>query len=154
MQGCHLATAGDATTGLRLRQQLVSLAGDFCDRPTEFADSVMALLSSSGLVEGEDGLRLLSPHGAALCELARTPSATLRELGARLGWSEAYVHKVLVRLANSGFVSRTRVGQRVAYRIAREEVLRTVDSRRLLVLFVALAGQIDVEVLDSSGEDR
>lgn len=144
-----MRVAGDAAGELRLRQQLVTLAEGFSDRPTEFVDSVMLLLEGAGLVDAEPGLALLSPHGALLCELARTPAATQRELGLRLGWSEGYVQKVITMLASRGFLTRTRVGQRVMYRLAQNKVLGNADSRRFALLLAHLAEGVDVEVLDS-----
>lgn len=146
-----MRAATDAATTLRLRQQLLTLAGAFTDRPLEFTDAVMAVLAGTGAVpvDGTDP-PLLSPQGAALCAVVENPGATLRELGTVLGKSEGYVQKLLTGLVASGFATRTRVGQRVAYRLARERVAGHPDSRRLAVLFADLAALNDVEVLDST----
>jgi hypothetical protein len=150
-KGVPVRVAGDAAAVLQLRQQLSVLAAEFSDRPVEFADAVMGVLSGFGVVEpAVSSPPLLSAQGTALCELAVTPSATLRELSVRLGWSEGYVQKVVTQLATSGFLSRTRVGQRVTYRIARETVLRHADSRRLAAMWATLAATVPVEVLDST----
>ena len=151
MQGDIVRVATDAAASLRLRQQLLELSNSFTDRPDEFVDGVMGVLAAQGLVEvAVDGPPLLSAHGVALCEVVRHPGATLRELGAVLGWSEGYVQKVLTGLVTCGYATRTRVGQRVVYRIARDKVSRHPDSRRLAGLFAELAGGVDVEVLDST----
>lgn len=135
-----MGSAGGAAARRQLGEQLAALASVFSDRPTEFADAVLDVLVGNGLVDGAHrGPGLLSPHGLLLCELARTPDATLRQLGARLGWSEGWVQKVVVQLAKAGLVSRTRSGQRVTYRIARTEAVSHPDSRRIAVLFSALA---------------
>lgn len=147
-----MRVATEAATSLRLRQQLLSVAESFTDRPSDFVDGVMGVLAGSGLVEeAYEGPPLLSAQGAALCAVVRHPGATLRDLGAVLGWSEGYVQKVLTGLVSSGFATRTRVGQRVVYRIARDKVLRHPDSRRFAALFAEVAAEVDVEVLDSSG---
>jgi hypothetical protein len=153
MQGGVVRVATDAATSLRLRQQLVTVASSFTDRPTEFVDGVMSVLVGAGLAEEPTtGPSLLSAQGAALCAVVNHPGATLRELGTVLGWSEGYVQKVLTGLVSGGFATRTRVGQRVVYRIARDEVLRHPDSRRIAALFAEVAADVDVEVLDSTGD--
>lgn len=146
-----MRAATDAAASLRLRQQLLEFSKDFTDRPTEFVDGVMAVLVGVGVVdEPHPGPSLLSAQGVTLCEVVRHPGATLRELGAILGWSEGYVQKVLTGLVTCGFATRTRVGQRVVYRIAQDKVLLHPDSRRLASLFSELASGVDVEVLDST----
>lgn len=146
-----MRVAGDAAVLLQLREQMVVLAGAFSDRPTEFADALMDVLAGFGVTVPEvSSPPLLSAQGTALCELARTPDATLRALSVRLGWSESYVQKVVTQLAGAGLVARTRVGQRVVYRIARETVLGHADSSRVASLYAGLAATVPVEVLDST----
>lgn len=145
-----MRVATDAARSLRLRQQIATLAEGFCDRPSELADAVMLLVDAYEGTSVPSGPALLSPHGAVLCELARSPGSTLREMSVRLGLSEGYVQKLLTQVVTCGFASRTRVGQRVVYKIARDEVLRQADSRRFALLLADLAAQVDVEVLDST----
>lgn len=144
--------AADVAATLRLRQQLLTVADRFTDRPNEFVDGVMSVLAGTGVVPStEPSPSLLSAQGVVLCEVVRHRGATLRELSVLLGWSESYVQKVLTGLVSAGFAARTRVGQRVVYRIARDKVAGHPDSRRFAALFVEVADEVDVEVLDSSG---
>lgn len=130
----------NAVNKAALREQLSALAGEYIEHPDAFCDAVMGILENAGVVEQEAKLHLLSPHGLLLCEMARTPDATLRQLGMRLGWSEAWVHKAATRLVRAGFASRTRVGQRVTYKFDRTEILTHPDTGRLASLFARIAG--------------
>lgn len=149
-----MRVASEVAVTLQLRQQLLTIAGRFTDRPDDLVDGVMSLLAGSGVVEEPyPGPPLLSSQGAILCEIVRHPGATQRELGAVLGWSEGYVQKLLTQVVSGGFATRTRVGQRVVYRIARDKVSGHPDSRRFAGLFADLASAVDVEVLDSTPSD-
>lgn len=143
-----MRVAMDAAGVLRIRQQLVTVAEEFTDRPTDLVESVMAVLTGMGMVDAPfDGPPLLSTQGAALCFMVRHRGATLREFSAVSGWSEGYVFKVMSGLVADGLATRTRVGQRVVYTLAQNEVLKHPDIRAIADLLIALASDIEVEVL-------
>jgi hypothetical protein len=140
-----------ATDSRRLRLQLAELADHFSDRPEDFASAVMDVLSGMGVVAADaPAFRILSPQGALLSELARTPGSTLRSMSVRLGWSEGYVQKVVSQLASAGLVHRTRLGQRVVYTIVRHELVSHPDSVRIAILFSSVASTEQAGSADSS----
>ena len=118
-----------------LRDVVRSLAGD----PERLEDAIVEVLRGLGAVPSKEKRSLLNAHGAMLCEIAATPSATLRSLGNRLGWSESRAQKVVSDLVKAGLVSRTRSGKGVRYKFARNRVLAHGDTIRFAGLLLAVA---------------
>ena len=58
----------------------VSLSGD----PGMLASAIASALERFGVVRKEPGISLFSSHGRLLCEMAATPTGTLRVFGNRL----------------------------------------------------------------------
>jgi hypothetical protein len=118
-----------------IREVVRSFAGD----PERLEDAIVRVLEGLGTVPARDERSLLNAHGAMLCEIAATPSATLRSLGNRLGWSESRAQKVVSDLVRAGLVSRTRSGKGVRYKFARNRVLAHGDTIRFAGLLLAVA---------------
>lgn len=124
-----------------IREVVRSLAGD----PERLEDAIVSVLEGFGTVRRKDERSLLNAHGTMLCEIAATPSATLRSLGNRLGWSESRAQKVVSDLVRAGLVSRTRSGKGVRYKFARNRVLSHGDTRRFAALLLAVSPVRDEE---------
>jgi hypothetical protein len=114
-----------------------SLAASFAGQPEMLAAAVLKALEGFGVVREEPRISLFSAHGRLLCEMATSPTGTLRLFGNRLGWSEGRVQKVAAELVSAGFVSRTRYGKGVMYKIVGNRLLQHPDSAR----FAALLGR-------------
>lgn len=59
----------------------------------------------------------LTNHGQLLLCIASEPGLSLRELGERVGITERAVHRIVVELEDSGYLSRSRNGRRNEYTI-------------------------------------
>jgi DNA-binding MarR family transcriptional regulator len=83
----------------------------------------------------------ITSHAAILIEVARNPDATVRELADDAGLTERQAHRVLGDLVDAGYVARTRVGRRNAYRINDDQPMRhrTVAHHRIGQLLETLA---------------
>jgi DNA-binding MarR family transcriptional regulator len=66
----------------------------------------------------------LTTHAVVLVEIAEDPHRTMRALAEKLGVSERTVQSVVRDLVAAGYLSRTRVGRRNAYRINRGRRMR------------------------------
>lgn len=66
----------------------------------------------------------LTTHGLVLVEIADDPHQTMRALAEKLGVSERTVQSVVRDLVAEGYLTRTRVGRRNAYRINRARRMR------------------------------
>jgi DNA-binding IclR family transcriptional regulator len=66
----------------------------------------------------------ITSHTVVLMQVARRPDATVSEIAQRARLTERQTHRVLADLIESGYVSRSRVGRRNAYRIDDRQPLR------------------------------
>jgi hypothetical protein len=59
----------------------------------------------------------LTNHAQVLICIAREPEVRLRDLGAQLGITERAAHRIVVALADAGYITRQRNGRRNHYTI-------------------------------------
>ena len=85
----------------------------------------------------------LTNHAQVLLCIARDPGTRLREIGAEVGITERAAHRIVVELAEAGYISRTRVGRRNHYTIQSHLPLpdRLAREQNIGELLAVLAGQ-------------
>ena len=59
----------------------------------------------------------LTNHAQALVSIARDPGIRLREIGERVGITERAAHRIVVDLADAGYITRERNGRRNRYTV-------------------------------------
>lgn len=59
----------------------------------------------------------LTNHARVLICIAHDPGIRLREIGDAVGITERAAHRIVVELADAGYISRERTGRRVRYTI-------------------------------------
>jgi len=130
-------TTHDAVDENVLRDAITDVVTSLSHDHDLLVDAIMSVLDGVGVVSKKPARPLLNAHGLLLCEIARTPTATLRSLGNRLGWSESRTQKVASQLVSSGLLARTRSGKGVRYKFARNEVFQHPDTSRLISLLIS-----------------
>jgi len=85
----------------------------------------------------------LTNHAQVLLCIARDPGTRLREIGAEVGITERAAHRIVVELADAGYISRTRIGRRNHYTIQSHLPLpdRLAREQNIGELLAVLAGQ-------------
>jgi DNA-binding IclR family transcriptional regulator len=85
----------------------------------------------------------LTNHAQVLLCIARDPGTRLREIGAEVGITERAAHRIVVELAEAGYISRTRIGRRNHYTIQSHLPLpdRLAREQNIGELLAVLAGQ-------------
>ena len=85
----------------------------------------------------------LTNHAQVLLCIARDPGTRLREIGTEVGITERAAHRIVVELAEAGYISRTRIGRRNQYTIQSHLPLpdRLAREHNLGELLAVLAGQ-------------
>ncbi len=85
----------------------------------------------------------LTNHAQVLLCIARDPGTRLREIGAEVGITERAAHRIVVELADAGYISRTRIGRRNYYTIQSHLPLpdRLAREQNIGELLAVLAGQ-------------
>jgi hypothetical protein len=63
------------------------------------------------------GWTFLTNHAQVLVCIARDPGIRLRDIGERVGITERAAHRIVVELAEAGYISRKRNGRRNHYTI-------------------------------------
>ena len=63
------------------------------------------------------GWTFLTNHAQVLVCIARDPGIRLRDIGHRVGITERAAHRIVVELANAGYITRQRNGRRNQYTI-------------------------------------
>jgi MarR family len=63
------------------------------------------------------GWTLLTNHAQVLVCIARDPGIRLRDIGERVGITERAAHRIVVELADAGYITRERNGRRNHYTI-------------------------------------
>ena len=85
----------------------------------------------------------LTNHAQVLVCIAHDPGIRLREIGEAVGITERAAHRIVVELADAGYISRERNGRRIRYTI--ESHLPLPDplagEQKLGDLLAILAGQ-------------
>src|SRR5207248_1809929 len=63
------------------------------------------------------GWTFLTNHAQVLACIARDPGIRLRDIGERIGITERAAHRIVVELAEAGYITRERNGRRNRYTI-------------------------------------
>jgi hypothetical protein len=63
------------------------------------------------------GWTFLTNHAQVLVSIAHDPGVRLRDIGERVGITERAAHRIVVELANAGYITRQRNGRRNQYTI-------------------------------------
>ena len=63
------------------------------------------------------GWTFLTNHAQVLVCIARDPGIRLRDIGERVGITERAAHRIVVELADAGYIARERTGRRNRYTI-------------------------------------
>jgi len=67
---------------------------------------------------------LLTGHGHVLVEVARDPTARIRDIAAVAGLTERTVQVIVADLEAAGYLTRTRTGRRTRYSVNRANLFR------------------------------
>ena len=75
---------------------------------------------------GESGgsWTLLTGHGHVLVEIARNPTARIRDIAASAGITERTAQSIVADLEAAGYLTRERAGRRTAYTLNRSQPFR------------------------------
>jgi DNA-binding IclR family transcriptional regulator len=76
---------------------------------------------------------LLTGHGHVLVEVARNPTARIRDISAVVGLTERTVQVVVADLEAAGYLTRTRIGRRTRYSVNRGRLFRHTAQEGLRV---------------------
>jgi DNA-binding MarR family transcriptional regulator len=74
--------------------------------------------------EGGGNWTLLTGHGHVLVEIARSPTARIRDLAAAVDLTERTVQVIVADLEAAGYLTRTRTGRRTRYSVNRNNLFR------------------------------
>ena len=67
---------------------------------------------------------LLTGHGHVLVEIARNPTARIRDISAAVDLTERTVQVIVADLEAAGYLTRTRTGRRTRYTVNRDRLFR------------------------------
>jgi predicted transcriptional regulator len=67
--------------------------------------------------DGTPSWSFLTNHAQVLVCIAHDPGVRLREIGEAVGITERAAHRIVVELADAGYISRERNGRRTRYTI-------------------------------------
>jgi MarR family len=82
-------------------------------------------------VRSTPDFRLLTNHGNALLLIARDPRIRIRDIAAQLEITERAAQRIVVDLANTGYIDREREGRRNLYHVRSHLPLRLPFQREL-----------------------
>src|SRR5204863_4147213 len=87
---------------------------------------LLARICSAGMsVPDERGSwTLLTGHGHVLVEIARNPTARIRDISAAADLTERTVQVIVADLEAAGYITRTRTGRRTRYSVNRNHLFR------------------------------
>jgi predicted transcriptional regulator len=93
--------------------------------------------------DGTPSWSFLTNHAQVLVCIAHDPGIRLREIGEAVGITERAAHRIVVELADAGYISRERNGRRTRYTIKSHLPLPDPLAReqRIGDLLAILAGQ-------------
>lgn len=74
--------------------------------------------------ESDGSWTLLTGHGHVLVEIARSPTARIRDIAAVVGLTERTVQVIVADLEAAGYLTRTRTGRRTRYSVNRNNLFR------------------------------
>jgi DNA-binding IclR family transcriptional regulator len=100
------------------------------------------------------GWTFLTNHAQVLVCIARDPGVRLRDIGERVGITERAAHRIVVELADAGYITRQRNGRRNRYTINAhlplpDTIAREQNVGQLLEILIAAHGSN--ETVDSTG---
>jgi DNA-binding IclR family transcriptional regulator len=78
----------------------------------------------TGRDENGGNWTLLTGHGHVLVEIARDPTARIRDIAAAVGLTERTVQVIVADLEEAGYLTRTRTGRRTRYSVNRGNLFR------------------------------
>jgi DNA-binding IclR family transcriptional regulator len=67
---------------------------------------------------------LLTGHGHVLVEIARNPTARIRDISVAVDLTERTVQVIVADLEAAGYLTRTRTGRRTRYSVNRDHLFR------------------------------
>ena len=76
---------------------------------------------------------LLTGHGHVLVEIARSPTARIRDIAAVVGLTERTVQVIVADLEAAGYLARTRTGRRTRYSVNRGNLFRHTAQEGLRI---------------------
>jgi DNA-binding MarR family transcriptional regulator len=76
---------------------------------------------------------LLTGHGHVLVEIARNPTARIRDISAAADLTERTVQVIVADLEAAGYITRTRTGRRTRYSVNRNHQFRHTAQEGLQV---------------------
>jgi MarR family protein len=99
------------------------------------------------------GWTFLTNHAQVLVCIARDPGIRLRDIGQGVGITERAAHRIVVELANAGYITRQRTGRRNQYTVntdvpVPDPIAREQKIGELLEILTASHG---IEPLDRTG---
>ena len=99
------------------------------------------------------GWTFLTNHAQVLVCIARDPGIRLREIGERVGITERAAHRIVVELADAGYITRERNGRRNHYTVNAHFPLPDPVAREQNVgeLLAILTGAPQTEQVVGSG---
>jgi len=71
------------------------------------------------------GWKFVTNHALVLCQIAEQPRITIREISLNIGITEKATHRIITELEAEGYVTKTREGRCLKYRINSDLPLRT-----------------------------
>lgn len=89
-------------------------------------EAVLKICSVVMTAQDENGgsWTLLTGHGHVLVEIARDPTARIRDIAAAAGLTERTVQVIVADLEAAGYLTRTRTGRRTRYSVNRGNLFR------------------------------
>ena len=72
--------------------------------------------------------KFITNYGLVLASIAKGRGKTAREIGDEVGVTERTAHKIIMDLERDGYITKTKVGNRNAYRIRPEAPMKTTDT--------------------------
>ena len=72
--------------------------------------------------------KFITNHGLVLASIAKSRGKTAREIGDEVGVTERTAHKIIMDLERDGYITKTKVGNKNAYRIRPEVSMKTADT--------------------------
>jgi hypothetical protein len=102
------------------------------------------------------GWTFLTNHAQVLVCIARDPGIRLRDIGQRVGITERAAHRIVVELANAGYITRERNGRRNHYTINAhiplpDPIARERSVGELLEILTASHGIEPLDRTETSG---
>jgi hypothetical protein len=76
---------------------------------------------------------LLTGHGHVLVEIARSPTARIRDISDVVGLTERTVQVIVADLEAAGYLTRTRTGRRTRYSVNRDNLFRHTAQEGLRI---------------------